>query len=218
MGEILAVLDTCVLYPAPLYNTLLYAAAHRAYQPLWTDQILAELRRTMLSDGRRAPEAVARRLDAMTAAFEPGANLDRRGIAYRHLIDLMPNHPKDRHVLAAAVAVEADFLMTSNLRDFRLVGTPYQSLPVVSPDDFLVSLCATSPWHQLSLLSALHAQLRDSRLLTTLDALLDRLIRHNDTTRFAAAMRASRDALSDLPTDLATTITSGAPLPPDLPG
>jgi hypothetical protein len=123
MPQILAVLDTCVLFPAPIYNTLLYIAFHRVYQPIWTDLILEELRRTMLTDGHRSPDQVERRLRAMTASFEPGANLDRQGIVYRALIDRMPNHPKDRHVLAAAVAIEADFLVTENRKDFQLVGT-----------------------------------------------------------------------------------------------
>jgi predicted nucleic acid-binding protein len=211
------VLDTCVLFPAPLYNTLLYAAFHRIYQPIWTDLILAELRRTLLTDGRRAPEAVARRLEAMTSAFEPGANLDRNNIAYRALIDRMPNHPKDRHVLAAAVASEADFLVTENLRDFRLAGTAYQDIAVVNADDFFLHLCATSRWHRLSLLSALHAQIRDSRSLTTIDALLDRLVLHNGTERFATNMLRLREELSALPLPLNKAISSGERLPADLP-
>jgi len=33
---------------------------------------------------------------------------------YEHLIDSMTNHPKDRHVLAPAVAAEADVIVTLN--------------------------------------------------------------------------------------------------------
>jgi hypothetical protein len=209
MPEVLAVLDTCVLYPAPLYNTLLYIAFHRVYQPLWTDRILVELRRTMLTDGRKSPEQVERRLRAMTASFEPGANLDRRGIAYASLIEQMPNHPKDRHVLAAAVAIECDYLVTANLRDFRLVGTPYQTVNVVSPDDLLIALAFLSRRHQLNILSALHAQVRDSRRFASLDALLERLVQHHHTTRFAARMLAVRAELASLPADLAVAITEG---------
>src|SRR5690242_10955460 len=109
MDEVYAVLDTCVLLPAPLYNTLLYLAHHNVYNPIWTDLIMVELERNLRSPGdiRRAktPEQVARRLAAMRAAFEPRANLDREGIDYRRPIPQMPNHEKDRHVLAAAVAI-----------------------------------------------------------------------------------------------------------------
>jgi hypothetical protein len=37
---------------------------------------------------------------------------------YETLAPQMTNHPKDRHVLAAAVACRADYLVAFNLRDF----------------------------------------------------------------------------------------------------
>jgi hypothetical protein len=37
---------------------------------------------------------------------------------YQPLISQMDNHPKDRHVLAAALACKSDYLVTFNLRDF----------------------------------------------------------------------------------------------------
>ena len=48
------------------------------------------------------------------AAYFP----DARVTSYEELIGSMPNHPKDRHVLAAAVAGRADILVTENLKDF----------------------------------------------------------------------------------------------------
>jgi hypothetical protein len=38
-----AFLDTCVLYPAYLCDTLLRLAEAAAYRPLWSDDVLAEL-------------------------------------------------------------------------------------------------------------------------------------------------------------------------------
>jgi hypothetical protein len=149
----------------------------------------------------------------MTASFEPGANLDRQGIAYRALIDRMPNHPKDRHVLAAAVAIEANFLVTENRKDFHLVGTPYQDIAVVDADDFLLTLLAVSRWHQMNLLSALYAQVRDSRSLFTLDALLEGLVRHNGTARFAVQVQSQRDDFVDWPAALVAAIISGDFIP-----
>jgi hypothetical protein len=143
MGEINAVLDTCVLLPSPIYNTLLFIAGHHVYTPLWTDRILAELARNMLNPAnpryRKTPEQVENRLQRMAAAFGPRANLDRYGLDYGSLIDGMPNQEKDRHVLAAAVVAEADYLVTENLQDFDLSGTIYHDIVVESADQFFAN-------------------------------------------------------------------------------
>jgi hypothetical protein len=47
----------------------------------------------------------------------------------------MKNHPKDRHVAACAVAGEADLIVTSNVRDFKLLP---EGIAAVTPDDFLL--------------------------------------------------------------------------------
>jgi predicted nucleic acid-binding protein len=58
-------------------------------------------------------EAVENRLAQMAAYFP-----DARVTSYEEMISSMTNHPKDRHVLAAAVAGRADMLVTENLKDF----------------------------------------------------------------------------------------------------
>lgn len=61
-------LDTCVLYPAYLCDTLLRLAEAAAYRPLWSADVLAELRRNLI--GRNIPpERVDRRLANMTRSF-----------------------------------------------------------------------------------------------------------------------------------------------------
>ena len=50
----------------------------------------------------------------------------------------MGNHPKDRHVLAAALACKADYLVTFNLRDFP--ATAGDLTTVVGPSAFLKTL------------------------------------------------------------------------------
>jgi hypothetical protein len=46
-----AFLDTCVLYPAYLADTLLRLAEASAYRPLWSADVLAELRRNVIERG-----------------------------------------------------------------------------------------------------------------------------------------------------------------------
>ncbi|MET0418573.1 MAG: PIN domain-containing protein [Actinoplanes sp.] len=93
-----AFLDTCVLYPAYLCDTLLRLAESSAYRPLWSADVFAELRRNLVGRGL-PPGRVDRRLDQMSRSFP-----DTQVTGHESLIDGMTNHPKDRHVLAALYA------------------------------------------------------------------------------------------------------------------
>jgi hypothetical protein len=57
---------------------------------------------------------------------------------YEPLISEMANHPKDRHVLAAAVWGDAEVLVTENLRDFPPNAVGAYDVEVVSQDSFLL--------------------------------------------------------------------------------
>jgi hypothetical protein len=72
----------------------------------------------------------------MNSAF-PGARLDDD--LWKGLVDTMTNDPKDRHVLAAAVAGHATHLVTENIRDFPRRSMP-RSIVAQRPDDFLSCL------------------------------------------------------------------------------
>jgi predicted nucleic acid-binding protein len=107
-----ALLDTCVLYPAYLRDSLLRLASAGLYRPLWSSGILEELRRNLLEAG--LPDQAVERLFAnMATAFE-----DAEITGYEDLIAEMTCHEKDRHVLAAAVRGNAGALVTFNLSDF----------------------------------------------------------------------------------------------------
>ena len=105
-------LDTCVLVKSYLCDTLLSIAEEGVYQPLWSDHVLTELRRNLLKAGAKQ-EAVEHRPTQM-ADYLP----DARVTSYEELIGFMTTYPKDRHVLAAAVAGRPDILVTENLKDF----------------------------------------------------------------------------------------------------
>ncbi|MER6663618.1 PIN domain-containing protein [Amycolatopsis japonica] len=57
---------------------------------------------------------------------------------YEPLIPTMTNHPKDRHVLAAAVRANAAVIVTANLKDFPASALEPHQLEAVHPDDFLL--------------------------------------------------------------------------------
>jgi hypothetical protein len=70
---------------------------------------------------------------------------DARVTGYEQLIRSMTNHPKDRHVLAAAVAGRADVLVTENLKDFPPESAVHLGITVTGQDDFLLGLLELHP-------------------------------------------------------------------------
>jgi hypothetical protein len=63
-----AFLDTCVLYPAYLCDTMLRLAEASAYRPLWSADVFAELLRNLIDRGL-PPARVDRWLGQMTRSF-----------------------------------------------------------------------------------------------------------------------------------------------------
>lgn len=136
------VLDACVLFPASLRDALLYAAEEDLYSLRWTDEILDEVRRNLIEKDKANEQAAQKMIATAKAAF-PEALIPES--QYAHLKNTMQNHPKDRHVLAAAVAVEAEFIVTSNLRHFPKEALEPYYIEAISPDDFLILLLKREP-------------------------------------------------------------------------
>jgi predicted nucleic acid-binding protein len=127
------VLDACVLVPHPLVDALLRFADEGTYRPLWSEDILAETRRTMIGKLDISEERADYRIRMMRENF-----IDAEVTGYKDLIGGMKNDEKDRHVLAAAVRERAEVIVTTNLKDFPDDALkPYQ-IKVVHPDDFLL--------------------------------------------------------------------------------
>jgi predicted nucleic acid-binding protein len=145
-------LDACVLYPASLRDTLLRLAEAEMFDVLWSERILGETTKNMIADGRMTATQAGRLLAAMSAAFDaacvPEASIVR-------LEASMTNHPKDRHVLAAAVAGGAQAIVTSNLKDFPEGACAPFYIEALHPDEFLVSMYDMDP---VEVEEALHRQ------------------------------------------------------------
>jgi hypothetical protein len=106
------------------------------YQARWTGQILAEVTRTLVGPFGKTPEKAHYRETAMREFF-PGSIVKN----YEPLVAQMKNHPKDRHVLAAAVACRADYVVTFNLKDFPSEDANTHKTAVIGPSEFLKRLC-----------------------------------------------------------------------------
>jgi predicted nucleic acid-binding protein len=128
-----ALLDANVLYPIRLCDILLTVAETEVFQVRWSEEILEEAERNVKQNiPTTDTPAISRRFRDMRDAFE-----EAMVTGYEALKPIMTNHPKDRHVLAAAVAGRADVIVTVNLDDFpREACEPYD-MDVQHPDEFL---------------------------------------------------------------------------------
>lgn len=134
------VLDACVLVPHPLFDTLLRLADAGLYRPLWSEEILTEVRRTLVSKLALEDEKARRRVSRMRAAF-PDAMVS----GHEPLVSQMTNDPKDRHVLAAAVRAGASAIVTANIKDFPAEAVSPYEIEVVHPDSFLMDQLDLGP-------------------------------------------------------------------------
>ncbi len=126
------VLDTCVLAPMPLCDTLLRLAEDPAfYMPRWSASILDELRRVLRKMEYSEAQA-ERRITAMQCAFE-----DACVTGYASLVASMTNDEKDRHVLAAAVRAGAHAILTENVKHLPAESVEPYKIDVLTPEQFL---------------------------------------------------------------------------------
>jgi len=125
----------------PLADTLLRLAEPPAlYEPRWTAEILAEVTRTLVVRFGKTPENARYRETAMREFF-PDALVK----GYESLVESMTNDPKDRHVLAAAVACAADCLVTFNLKHFPPRSARSHEVSIVGPSTFLKRILTMDP-------------------------------------------------------------------------
>lgn len=128
-------------------DVLLEVAGTGAYRPLWSDEILAELDRTLrMLLGKRGVSqdethaCLTRLFRQMETAFPDALVTDWESLA--ETVNLLD--PGDQHVVAAARAGRADVIVTGNLADFPPAALP---APLVrqSLDDFLLDVLDLHP-------------------------------------------------------------------------
>lgn len=152
-----AVLDACVLYPAPLRDLLLSLAAEGVFGARWTNQIQDEwIRNLSAKRPDLPPAALARTVSLMHQAID-----DCLITNFEYLIDsLSLPDPDDRHVLAAAIVGHADAIVTFNLKDFPDANTSAHGIEILHPDDFIVAQYDLKPIKILSIVKALRQRLK----------------------------------------------------------
>lgn len=134
------VLDSCVIFPMYLRDTLFRAAEDGLYDVYWSQEILDGATRNLVNTGRMTREKAARFEAALKKAF-PNAMVE----VPEDLIQQMTNDAGDRHVAAAAVIAKAEVIVTSNLRDFPPESLNPWGIVALHPDVFLNRLYEIAP-------------------------------------------------------------------------
>ena len=130
-----AVLDTNVVYPVILRDILLWFGHYDLYTPKWSEHIFQEWKKIMLEKGVNELDAV-NRINKVNQAF-PDALI----INYKGLIDKLElPDVDDRHVLAAAIKVNANLIVTNNIKDFPTHYLQPFGLNAKTADDFLTDI------------------------------------------------------------------------------
>jgi predicted nucleic acid-binding protein len=134
-------LDACVLLPMPLADTLLrLAETPRLYRAKWSDEILQEVTLNLVGRWNKTLEQAKRREDALREYFPEALVTD-----YEHLIPVMKNDEKDRHILAAAVASGTKLIVTYNAKHFRKDCLDPYGIECQGPSTFLIGLYDLDP-------------------------------------------------------------------------
>ena len=159
----IAVYDACVLYKSQLRNILIRIAATEIVNAKWTVEIQNEWLNKLLAN---RPDLNKTRLNNTCAKMNTYV-LDCLVTNYiQHIEKVILPDKDDRHVLAAAIQANANFIITFNLRDFpNGVLAPY-GITAIHPDTFLNSIAIGST----HLFCGLIKQLREDYIIPRVSA------------------------------------------------
>lgn len=131
----IVIYDANVLYPNTLRDLLIRIAQQpHLVQAKWTDEILDEMLRNLRKNHPDISEEKADRLrELMNSAVR-----DCLVTGYQPLIETLDlPDPDDRHVLAAAIKVNAQLIVTRNRKDFPPGKLAQWGIRPKAPDDFV---------------------------------------------------------------------------------
>jgi predicted nucleic acid-binding protein len=142
VGSFTVIYDANVLWGEIPRDLLIRVAQAGLVRARWTDQILDEAFRTIM--GKRPnldPERLARTRALMNQAIR-----DVLVTGYEPLIEALDlPDPDDRHVLAAAIKVGAQMIVTTNDKDFPADRLAPWGIEARSPDHFLHAMIDLNP-------------------------------------------------------------------------
>ncbi len=149
--------DANVLYAPAVRDLLVELALARVIILRWSQQVHDEWTRALLRNRPDLPPDRPASTRAKLDAVLPQASVT----GYEHRIDgiELPD-PDDRHVVAAAIEAQCQYILTFNTRDFPAeVLSPHQLTPM-HPDLFLATVAVANP---IALVNAAQISRRDLR-------------------------------------------------------
>ena len=155
------ILDANVLVPVYLRDLLLQLAYGEVFRARWTPHVCDEVRRTLVGPRFSQP---ADRVDRLIKLMHENV-LQPMVYGYEPLIDgLSLPDLDDRHVLAAAIASEADTVVTYNLKHFPDAALAEHGVAAIHPDEFLASQIALRPGAALKAAQTILDRMRSPKL------------------------------------------------------
>lgn len=142
MAKFSVIFDACVLYPAPLRDLLMRLAITGLFKAYWTDEIHEEWINALL----RREEKYSRKNLEKTRDLMDCYIQDAKVYDYESLITgLTLPDPNDRHVLAAAIKINADAIVSYNSKDFPADELNKYHIELIHPDEFILYQIELNP-------------------------------------------------------------------------
>lgn len=142
MANFTVVYDACLFYPAPLRDLMVRLAQTRRFRARWTTQIHQEWVRALLRNAPHLePVLLERTVELINLAVPDSLVCGYEGLIER----LNLPDPNDRHVLAAAIRVGAQAILTLNLKHFPSTILDEFDIFAGHPDDFILDLADLEP-------------------------------------------------------------------------
>ena len=136
-GRPICFYDANVLYLAQLRDFLMRFALGEVVKARWSDRVHKEWRRNVQADYPDVTREDLRRIRSLMDEALPEALTE----GYEDRIeDLSLPDPSDRHVLAAAIDAEADYIVTFNRRDFPTSELGSWDIEAIDPDELVSGL------------------------------------------------------------------------------
>ena len=158
MNPFTVLVDSCVLYPAPLRELVMRLVLEDLFRARWTERIHGEWIRSVLKD---RPDLKRERLERTRSMMDSHA-LNALVTGYEPLIEgLSLPDPDDRHVLAAAIHSQSNLLLTFNLKDFPAASLSPFGIEAQHPDEFLLHQWSLNQPKVLMALRTQRANLRN---------------------------------------------------------
>jgi predicted nucleic acid-binding protein len=184
--------DANILYSRTLRDYFLYAADARAIEIHWSQQILDEMSRNLrLKLGLTGDNT--RRLEPLMNEYIEYAlvHVDPDDLAAAEAVGM---DSEDRHVLAAALSVDADILLTDNTRHFPREWMTDHGIELLTASELLVRLVEQWPDRMRAAheMTVRHSPKSETEVVATLEAIVGK-----DATDVLRALLTSAERHAD---------------------